>query len=575
MQTLAPLLKALGPALTPLPSVAIRFRQRRARAARRITTVAALDGFGSFRPRRIVGGRRAGRLSGTDAEGQAARAAAPCARGAGAFHGDRCGDPAQSRTDRNACPAQRGGSLLSAIDRTVTAAGARELARAAGGAADRCRRRSTARHDAVAFFVERRRAARDAAREAARRARYRARAGAAFGGARRAARSRRHRATAYPARAPLRDWLAKIDDRCRRSGGRACAICCQAHRGGVALCRPARTLLVAEPPYLARDGGFIRAGVHAPLDEVRALRDESPPRHRRLWKPAIASESGVAALKIKHNGVLGYFIEVAAQHADKLTGDRARSIPPSPDHGRRGAFFDRRTCRPWRTASRRPPIRRWRSRRELFDEMAGEALAAAHALARIADALAVLDVASALAELAAAQALCRAPRSTTAAPSRFRAAAIRWSKRRWRRTHAGFVPNDCDLSPDEGRLWLVTGPNMAGKSTFLRQNALIAILAQMGAFVPAESAHIGIVDRLFSRVGAGDDLAARALHLHGRDGGDRRDPQSGDGQKPGDPGRDRPRHRDLRRSGDRLGGGRASQSSRTSRARCSPRIITR
>jgi DNA mismatch repair ATPase MutS len=76
-----------------------------------------------------------------------------------------------------------------------------------------------------------------------------------------------------------------------------------------------------------------------------------------------------------------------------------------------------------------------------------------------------------------------------------------------------FVPNDCDLSHAnkegnaKGRLWLVTGPNMAGKSTFLRQNALIAILAQMGSFVPAESAHIGIVDRLFSRVGAGDDFA--------------------------------------------------------------------
>ena len=101
----------------------------------------------------------------------------------------------------------------------------------------------------------------------------------------------------------------------------------------------------------------------------------------------------------------------------------------------------------------------------------------------------------------------------------------------------GFVPNDCDLSPNaKGRLWLVTGPNMAGKSTFLRQNALIAILAQMGSFVPAEAAHIGIVDRLFQPRRRGRRSGGGPLHLHGRDGGDRRDPQPGDGQEPGHPG---------------------------------------
>ena len=105
------------------------------------------------------------------------------------------------------------------------------------------------------------------------------------------------------------------------------------------------------------------------------------------------------------------------------------------------------------------------------------------------------------------------PRSMAASPSPSRAAAIRWSSRRSRATAAPFVANDCDLSPpagggrSAGRIWLVTGPNMAGKSTFLRQNALIAVLAQMGSFVPARAAHIGVVDRLFSRVGAADDLA--------------------------------------------------------------------
>ena len=102
-------------------------------------------------------------------------------------------------------------------------------------------------------------------------------------------------------------------------------------------------------------------------------------------------------------------------------------------------------------------------------------------------------------------------RSTTASPSSSRADGIRWSSRRSAPDGGPFVANDCDLSPPgdakDGRIWLVTGPNMAGKSTFLRQNALIAVLAQMGSFVPAKRAHIGVVDRLFSRVGAADDLA--------------------------------------------------------------------
>ena len=129
-----------------------------------------------------------------------------------------------------------------------------------------------------------------------------------------------------------------------------------------------------------------------------------------------------------------------------------------------------------------------------------------------------------------------------------------------RQAEGPFVANDCDLSPEgecrqEGAIWLLTGPNMGGKSTFLRQNALIAILAQMGSFVPAGSAHIGIVDRLFSRVGASDDLARGTLDLHGRDGGDRGNPQPGKRALAGDPRRDRPRHGHLRWPVDCLGGG--------------------
>ena len=149
-----------------------------------------------------------------------------------------------------------------------------------------------------------------------------------------------------------------------------------------------------------------------------------------------------------------------------------------------------------------------------------------------------------------------------------------------------FIENDCVLAaarPEmptgfdevtEARIWLVTGPNMAGKSTFLRQNALIAVLAQMGSFVPARSAHIGVVDRLFSRVGAADDLArgrstfmVEMVETAGH-------PQPGHRPLAGHPRRDRPRHGDLRRPLDRLGGGRVPARGRTAAARCSPRTTT-
>jgi DNA mismatch repair protein MutS len=218
------------------------------------------------------------------------------------------------------------------------------------------------------------------------------------------------------------------------------------------------------------------------------------------------SESGVSQLKIKHNGILGYFIEVTPQHGDKLLENRA-------------LFRHRQTIG---TAVRfstdelaslanrisQAADQALALERELFDAMAASVLAAGLSLARIADALARIDVASALGELAIA---CRHVRPKVDGSAAFRIVRGRHPvvEAALSADHAKpFVPNDCDLSPDaKGRVWLVTGPNMAGKSTFLRQNALIAVMAQIGAFVPAGEAHIGIVDKLFSRVGAADDLA--------------------------------------------------------------------
>jgi DNA mismatch repair protein MutS len=148
---------------------------------------------------------------------------------------------------------------------------------------------------------------------------------------------------------------------------------------------------------------------------------------------------------------------------------------------------------------------------ELFDSLIGDVHAASSAIAEVADALAVIDVAAALAELAETHHYSRplVDRSLTFKIARGRHPVVEAALKADNR--GPFTANGCDLTPEggdsPGRLWLVTGPNMAGKSTFLRQNALIAILAQMGSYVPAESAHIGAVDRLFSRVGAADDLA--------------------------------------------------------------------
>jgi len=271
------------------------------------------------------------------------------------------------------------------------------------------------------------------------------------------------------------------------------------------------TALADEVPLMARDGGFVRAGHHDELDEMRRLRDES----RRViasLQADYAAQTGVRSLKIKHNNVLGYFIEVTAGNADPLTGtDEAR-----------GRFIHRQTLasamrfttteladlesRIANAAGRALEIEL-----AVFEQLRALAVAHADPIREAAHALAVLDVSAALADLATSQGYCR-PLVDDSRTFRIVAGRHPVVEQALRRQAADpFVANDCDLSPAEGAghgaLWLLTGPNMGGKSTFLRQNAVIAILAQTGSFVPAGQAHIGVVDRLFSRVGASDDLA--------------------------------------------------------------------
>ena len=266
--------------------------------------------------------------------------------------------------------------------------------------------------------------------------------------------------------------------------------------------------LAPELPVYARDGGFIAPGYAPQVDELRTLRDES----RRLvanLQSRYAKETAIQALKVRHNNVLGYFIEVPARQADHM--------PTGED----GPFIHRQTManqvrystvelgelegRIGRAADQVLALEL-----TMFEELAAEVSARAAEVAAAAAALAALDVASALARLAVERRYCRPvvddglEFTVVAGRHPVVEAALEAGE------GGAFVANDCrltDAGADGGRLWLLTGPNMAGKSTFLRQNALIAILAQMGGYVPAAEARIGVVDRLFSRVGAADDLA--------------------------------------------------------------------
>ncbi|MCB1538648.1 MAG: DNA mismatch repair protein MutS, partial [Alphaproteobacteria bacterium] len=267
-------------------------------------------------------------------------------------------------------------------------------------------------------------------------------------------------------------------------------------------------------PFTAREGGFIRRGHHQGLDSLRTLRDDSKKTIAAL-QADYAQRTGISALKVTYNNMLGYFIEVPARHADALMVHGR----PANDTASDNPFVHRQTLANAVRFST-PELSELESKilsaadksialeLEIFEELRGMAMAAGETLARFAHGLARIDVAAGFAALAAARNYTRpqVDESTAFQITRGRHPVVERAVAEQAPGDTAFVPNDCDLSPDT-RLWLLTGPNMAGKSTFLRQNALIAILAQAGSFVPAAAAHIGAVDRIFSRVGASDDLA--------------------------------------------------------------------
>jgi DNA mismatch repair protein MutS len=260
--------------------------------------------------------------------------------------------------------------------------------------------------------------------------------------------------------------------------------------------------LVLTPPTEASQGDYIAEGYDAALDALR-LAGRDGRAAVAAMEARYRASTGISALKIRHNGVLGYFVEVPAKNADPLMAA--------------GSGFTHRQTMAGAVRFNSPELHEEALRitqasghalaaeAAHLEELIGHILARRDAIAASADALARIDVASALAERAAEGRWCL-PEYTETPDLYIEGGRHPVVESALARLGERFIANDVQLS-ENNRLWLVSGPNMGGKSTFLRQNALIVILAQAGSYVPATSARLGLVDRLFSRVGASDNLA--------------------------------------------------------------------
>jgi len=265
--------------------------------------------------------------------------------------------------------------------------------------------------------------------------------------------------------------------------------------------------LIAEPPLLARDGGFIAPEYDEDLDEARKLRDEGRSVIAQMQKE-FAKQTGISTLKIKHNNVLGYFIETTATHADRMLSPPLNETFIHRQTTANQVRFTTIELSEMETKILNAGNRALEIEKRLYEILKRTILDSAALITQTARGLAEIDLATSLAQLARAQDWCKPTVDTSRAFNIIAGRHPVVEKALRDQSGQPFIANDCDLSAtDTSNIWLLTGPNMAGKSTFLRQNALIALLAQMGSYVPATSAHIGMISQLFSRVGASDDLA--------------------------------------------------------------------
>lgn len=256
-------------------------------------------------------------------------------------------------------------------------------------------------------------------------------------------------------------------------------------------------------PLLPRDGGFVAEGYSPELDATRAMRDEGHQFIMNLQGKYI-KETQIDALKIKYNNVVGYFIEVPNKYATQML--------EKPEFIHRQSVLNAVRFTTAELTELENQIRGAADKAlalemEIFEDITRHIMVSADDISRSANALAELDIAAALADLALENNYCRPEldNSLIFEVVDGRHPVVEASIKR--NNEGVFVGNNCSLDGENNRIWLLTGPNMAGKSTFLRQNAIIAIMAQIGSFVPAKSAHIGIINKVFSRVGASDDLS--------------------------------------------------------------------
>ncbi|WP_310101296.1 DNA mismatch repair protein MutS [Sphingomonas sp. BE138] len=461
---------------------------------KRLFAVATLDGFGQFgRAGLAAAGGLVAYLDHT-AKGQLPFLRPPVLAAA---RDTMAIDAATRESLEITCTAagQRKGSLLDAVDRTVTGAGARLLAGDLGAPLME-RAAIDARLDLVRLFHDDA-ALRDRIRAALRALPDIGRALGRLAAGRGSPRDLGQLRDGLDGAWAIGDRLGKLADAPALLGQVAPRL-----RGHGALIDLLKRALVPAPPIEASDGGYIAAGYDPALD---ALRDTGSGGRRAIaaLEQTFRTKTGIATLKIRHNGVLGYHIEVPARAADPLMAADSGFTHRQTLAG--VVRFNAPELHEVAASVTQAGAHALAAEAAHLEDLTAQALAGREAIAATADALARLDVAAALAERAVEGGWSR-PAFADHACFEITGGRHPVVEAALARSGDRFVANDCVLG-ERSRLWLVTGPNMGGKSTFLRQNALVAVLAQAGAYVPAASARLGLVDRLFSRVGASDNLA--------------------------------------------------------------------
>ena len=393
---------------------------------------------------------------------------------------------------------EKSGSLLSVVDRSVTAAGARLLYRRVTTPSQRLDAIDE-RASSVQFFCENsgvRSALRSALKQLPDIERALGRLALERGGPRDLV----SLGNGMTQAAEVYGLLEKHDLPKLLEGSKADLV------GNDALLSELDQALVANPPLMTRDGGFVATGYSAELDEVTSLRNEARSVIAGM-QADYATLSGVTTLKIKHNNVLGYFIETTAAHAQRMLTAPLSETFIHRQTTANAVRFTTVDLGELETKILNAAGRATGLELEIFEGLRRTVLDRAAALQALAISIAEIDVASAFAELAMSGGWVRPilNNSRDFVIEQGRHPVVEAALKS--QSSSVFVANDCTLKSAEDMIWLLTGPNMAGKSTFLRQNALIALLAQAGSYVPAARAEIGVVSQIFSRVGAADDLA--------------------------------------------------------------------